>query len=98
VTCLHAQTGQQAAEVQLPSDTPLVAASFSSTLKPFYSTEENKEMMDIGIHSIIPLYPPGEENESIKVGSSRPAHFLGKNLEVYIDMSRFHLPEPPVSA
>uniref|UniRef100_A0A8C0ZNJ2 Maestro heat-like repeat-containing protein family member 2A n=1 Tax=Castor canadensis TaxID=51338 RepID=A0A8C0ZNJ2_CASCN len=42
------------------------ALSHLSTLKPFYSTEENKEMMDIGIHSIIPLYPPGEENESIK--------------------------------
>ncbi|KAF5919344.1 hypothetical protein HPG69_010744, partial [Diceros bicornis minor] len=37
-----------------------------SKLKPFYSTEENSELMDISIHSVISLQAPGEDNESIK--------------------------------
>lgn len=41
---------------------------FLSTLKPFYSSEESTELMDIGIHTVISLQPPGEDNESIKVG------------------------------
>uniref|UniRef100_A0A2K6FDH7 Maestro heat like repeat family member 2A n=1 Tax=Propithecus coquereli TaxID=379532 RepID=A0A2K6FDH7_PROCO len=46
------------------------ALSHLSKLKPFYSTEENSELMDIGIHSVISLQPPREDNESITVGSS----------------------------
>ncbi|XP_069868076.1 maestro heat-like repeat-containing protein family member 2A isoform X1 [Dipodomys merriami] len=42
------------------------ALSHLSTLKPFYSTEESSELMDISIHSVISLQPPGEDNESIK--------------------------------
>ncbi|XP_031308306.2 maestro heat-like repeat-containing protein family member 2A [Camelus dromedarius] len=41
------------------------ALSHLSKLKPFYSTEESSELMDISIHSVISLQPPGE-NESIK--------------------------------
>ncbi|XP_054426726.1 maestro heat-like repeat-containing protein family member 2A [Pteronotus mesoamericanus] len=37
-----------------------------SELKPFYSTEENSELMDASIHSVVSLVPPGEDNESIK--------------------------------
>ncbi|XP_008136942.3 maestro heat-like repeat-containing protein family member 2A [Eptesicus fuscus] len=37
-----------------------------SKVKPFYSTEENSELMDISIHSVISLQPPGKDNESIK--------------------------------
>lgn len=37
------------------------------------------ELMDISIHAIISLQPPGEDNESVKVGSSgRPPCFLGQ--------------------
>ncbi|KAB0388173.1 hypothetical protein FD755_003129 [Muntiacus reevesi] len=42
------------------------ALSYLSKLKPFYSTEESNELMDISIHSVISLQPPGESNESIK--------------------------------
>ncbi|XP_057602467.1 maestro heat-like repeat-containing protein family member 2A [Hippopotamus amphibius kiboko] len=42
------------------------ALSCLSKLKPFYSTEENSELMDISIHSVISLQPPGENNESVK--------------------------------
>ncbi|XP_061062043.1 maestro heat-like repeat-containing protein family member 2A isoform X2 [Eubalaena glacialis] len=42
------------------------ALSYLSKLKPFYSTEENSDLMDISIHSVISLQPPGENNESIK--------------------------------
>ncbi|CAI9152513.1 unnamed protein product [Rangifer tarandus platyrhynchus] len=42
------------------------ALSYLSKLKPFYSTEERSELMDISIHSVISLQPPGESNESIK--------------------------------
>ncbi|XP_016060098.1 PREDICTED: maestro heat-like repeat-containing protein family member 2A [Miniopterus natalensis] len=37
-----------------------------SKVKPFYSAEENSELMDISIHSVISLQPPGKDNESIK--------------------------------
>ncbi|XP_023980516.1 LOW QUALITY PROTEIN: maestro heat-like repeat-containing protein family member 2A [Physeter macrocephalus] len=42
------------------------ALSYLSKLKPFYSTEVNSELVDISIHSVISLQPPGENNESIK--------------------------------
>ncbi|GAB5576106.1 maestro heat-like repeat-containing protein family member 2A isoform X5 [Prionailurus iriomotensis] len=42
------------------------ALSHLSSLKPFYSTEENNELMDISIHSVISLQPPLEDNESIQ--------------------------------
>uniref|UniRef100_A0A8C2S2V1 Maestro heat-like repeat-containing protein family member 2A n=1 Tax=Capra hircus TaxID=9925 RepID=A0A8C2S2V1_CAPHI len=42
------------------------ALSYLSKLKPFYSTEESSDLMDISIHSVISLQPPGESNESIK--------------------------------
>ncbi|XP_008054484.1 maestro heat-like repeat-containing protein family member 2A [Carlito syrichta] len=42
------------------------ALSHLSKLKPFYKMEENSELMDISIHSVISLQPPGEDNESIK--------------------------------
>ncbi|KAM9085449.1 LOW QUALITY PROTEIN: maestro heat-like repeat-containing protein family member 2A [Megaptera novaeangliae] len=42
------------------------ALSSLSKLKPFYSTEENSDLVDISIHSVISLQPPGENNESIK--------------------------------
>nr|XP_020768222.1 maestro heat-like repeat-containing protein family member 2A isoform X3 [Odocoileus virginianus texanus] len=42
------------------------ALSYLSKLKPFYSTEERSELMDISTHSVISLQPPGESNESIK--------------------------------
>ncbi|XP_075807834.1 maestro heat-like repeat-containing protein family member 2A [Microtus pennsylvanicus] len=42
------------------------ALSQLSTLKPFYSSEESMELMDISIHAIISLQPPGEDNESVK--------------------------------
>ncbi|KAJ8781617.1 hypothetical protein J1605_010875 [Eschrichtius robustus] len=42
------------------------ALSYLSKLKPFYSTEENSDLMDISIHSVISLQPPGGNNESIK--------------------------------
>ncbi|XP_011370660.1 maestro heat-like repeat-containing protein family member 2A [Pteropus vampyrus] len=43
------------------------ALSHLSKVKPFYSSEENSELMDISIHSLISLQPPGEDNESIKL-------------------------------
>uniref|UniRef100_A0A8C0CBE5 Maestro heat like repeat family member 2A n=1 Tax=Balaenoptera musculus TaxID=9771 RepID=A0A8C0CBE5_BALMU len=42
------------------------ALSYLSKLKPFYTTEENSDLVDISIHSVISLQPPGENNESIK--------------------------------
>uniref|UniRef100_A0A8C6W7M8 Maestro heat-like repeat family member 2A n=1 Tax=Nannospalax galili TaxID=1026970 RepID=A0A8C6W7M8_NANGA len=42
------------------------ALSQLSTLKPFYSSEESSELMDISIHAVISLQPPGEDNEPIK--------------------------------
>ncbi|XP_036109258.1 maestro heat-like repeat-containing protein family member 2A [Molossus molossus] len=42
------------------------ALSHLSKVRPFYSAEENSELMDIGIHSVISLQPPAEDNESIK--------------------------------
>lgn len=57
--------------------TPAFApASFPSKLKPFYSLEESSELMDIGIHSVISLQPPGGDNESMKVGA--PGHRAGR--------------------
>uniref|UniRef100_G3UEQ0 Maestro heat like repeat family member 2A n=1 Tax=Loxodonta africana TaxID=9785 RepID=G3UEQ0_LOXAF len=38
-----------------------------SKLKPFYSVEENSELMDISLHAVISLQPPGEDNDSIKI-------------------------------
>ncbi|XP_052605263.1 maestro heat-like repeat-containing protein family member 2A [Peromyscus californicus insignis] len=42
------------------------AFSQLSTLKPFYSSEESIELMDISIHTVISLQPPGEDNQSVK--------------------------------
>ncbi|XP_058556580.1 LOW QUALITY PROTEIN: maestro heat-like repeat-containing protein family member 2A [Neofelis nebulosa] len=42
------------------------ALAHLSSLKPFYSTEENNELMDISVHSVISLQPPLEDNESIQ--------------------------------
>ncbi|XP_048663951.1 maestro heat-like repeat-containing protein family member 2A [Marmota marmota marmota] len=42
------------------------ALSHLSKLRPFYSIEESNELMDISLHSVISLQPPGEDNESIK--------------------------------
>lgn len=56
------------------------------------------ELMDISIHAIISLQPPGEDNESVKVGSSgRPPCFLGQNPELYIGIGRLHFPKPPTT-
>ncbi|KAL6070320.1 hypothetical protein STEG23_008574 [Scotinomys teguina] len=42
------------------------ALSQLSTLKPYYSSEDSIELMDISIHAVISLQPPGEDNESVK--------------------------------
>ncbi|XP_069926113.1 maestro heat-like repeat-containing protein family member 2A isoform X6 [Oryctolagus cuniculus] len=42
------------------------ALAHLSKLKPFYSLEESSELMDISIHSVISLQPPGGDNESMK--------------------------------
>ncbi|XP_066089105.1 maestro heat-like repeat-containing protein family member 2A [Saccopteryx bilineata] len=42
------------------------ALSHLSQVKPSYSTEENSELMDISMNSVISLQPPGKDNESIK--------------------------------
>ncbi|XP_058521134.1 maestro heat-like repeat-containing protein family member 2A isoform X1 [Ochotona princeps] len=42
------------------------ALSQLSKLKPSYSMEESSELLDIGIHSVISLQPPGDNNEAIK--------------------------------
>lgn len=92
--------GSGAAEAQLPSDcSSLVTASFPSKLKPFYSTEENSELMDISIHSVISLQLPGEDNESIKVGpSGMPLCWVRTwKLTLTWAMLRVHLPEPASS-
>ncbi|KAM5228684.1 maestro heat-like repeat-containing protein family member 2A [Ctenodactylus gundi] len=52
-----------------------------SKLKPFYSTEESNELMDISIHSVISLQPPGEENESIKILYVNALHSLERLIE-----------------
>lgn len=69
-----------------------VASSVPSQVKPLYSTEENSELMDISMHSVISLPPPGEDNESIVVGPSEPPPFLGQDWEGSFNTS----PEPPV--
>ena len=82
----HPRLGSGWQGLTSPPTTPPVT-SFPSKLKPFYSTEENSELVDISIRSVISLQPPGENNESIKVGPSGPPHLLGQDLEVYINMS-----------
>lgn len=82
----HASAPQTGQGLDTPLTTPLVTFSFPSKVKPFYSTEEVSELMDISIHSLISLQPPGEDNESIKVGPSGPPRFLGQDWEVYINM------------
>ncbi|XP_054977261.1 maestro heat-like repeat-containing protein family member 2A [Sorex araneus] len=42
------------------------ALAHLSKLKPFYSTEESAELMEISAHSVISLRPPAEDNESIR--------------------------------
>ncbi|KAG3275581.1 maestro heat like repeat family member 2A [Ictidomys tridecemlineatus] len=42
------------------------ALSHLSKLRPFYSIEESNELMDISLHSVISLQPPGEDSESIR--------------------------------
>lgn len=76
----------------LPLTTPFVTFSFLSKVKPFYSTEENSELMDISMHSVISLQPPEKDNESIKVGPSEPPHFLGQDLQVYFNMTSVESP------
>ncbi|KAM6169935.1 maestro heat-like repeat-containing protein family member 2A [Rhynchocyon petersi] len=44
----------------------LYALIHLSKLKPFYSVEEKDALMDIGLHSLISIVPPEEENDSIK--------------------------------
>uniref|UniRef100_A0A8D1FVC6 Maestro heat like repeat family member 2A n=1 Tax=Sus scrofa TaxID=9823 RepID=A0A8D1FVC6_PIG len=57
------------------------ALSYLSKLRPYYSTEENSELMDIGIHSVISLQPPGENNESIKTLYVNALHALEQLME-----------------
>ncbi|XP_025144976.3 LOW QUALITY PROTEIN: maestro heat-like repeat-containing protein family member 2A [Bubalus bubalis] len=57
------------------------ALSYLSKLKPFYSTEESSELMDISIHSVISLQPPGESNESIKTLYTNALHALEQLME-----------------
>ncbi|ELK14350.1 Protein LOC339766 [Pteropus alecto] len=57
------------------------ALSHLSKVKPFYSTEENSELMDISIHSLISLQPPGEDNESIKTLYTNALHALEQLME-----------------
>ncbi|XP_041506856.1 maestro heat-like repeat-containing protein family member 2A [Microtus oregoni] len=57
------------------------ALSQLSTLKPFYSSEESMELMDISIHAIISLQPPGEDNESVKTLYANALHSLKQLME-----------------
>nr|XP_058908883.1 maestro heat-like repeat-containing protein family member 2A [Kogia breviceps] len=57
------------------------ALSYLSKLKPFYSTEENSELVDISIHSVISLQPPGENSESIKTLYVSSLHALEQLME-----------------
>ncbi|XP_040087892.1 maestro heat-like repeat-containing protein family member 2A [Oryx dammah] len=57
------------------------ALSYLSKLKPFYPTEESSELMDISIHSVISLQPPGESNESIKTLYTNALHALEQLME-----------------
>ncbi|CAO2625361.1 Maestro heat-like repeat-containing protein family member 2A [Lemmus lemmus] len=57
------------------------ALSQLSTLKPFYSSEESMELMDISIHAIISLQPPGEDNESVKILYANALSFLKQLME-----------------
>ncbi|KAI4549823.1 hypothetical protein MG293_002153 [Ovis ammon polii] len=58
------------------------ALSYLSKLKPFYSTEESSELMDISIHSVISLQPPGESNESVKVVEEEDKSLADRELSV----------------
>lgn len=82
----HVSTPQMGQGPSCSLTTPLVTFSIPSKVKPFYSIEENSELMDVCIHSLISLQPPGEDNESSKVGPSGPPHFLGQDLDIYIHM------------
>ncbi|XP_044922736.1 maestro heat-like repeat-containing protein family member 2A [Mustela putorius furo] len=57
------------------------ALSHLSNLKPFYSTEESNELMDISIHSVISLQPPAEDNESIQTLYANAKHALEQLME-----------------
>ncbi|XP_059741206.1 maestro heat-like repeat-containing protein family member 2A isoform X5 [Bos taurus] len=57
------------------------ALSYLSKLKPFYATEESSELMDISIHSVISLQPPGDSNESIKTLYTNALHALEQLME-----------------
>ncbi|XP_045650023.1 maestro heat-like repeat-containing protein family member 2A isoform X2 [Ursus americanus] len=57
------------------------ALSHLSNLKPFYSTEENNELMDISIRSVISLQPPAEDNESIQTLYANAKHALEQLME-----------------
>ncbi|CAK7321248.1 Maestro heat-like repeat-containing protein family member 2A [Vulpes lagopus] len=57
------------------------ALSHLSNLKPFYSMEENNELMDISIHSVISLQPPAEDNESIQTLYANAMHALEQLME-----------------
>ncbi|KAM6152765.1 LOW QUALITY PROTEIN: maestro heat-like repeat-containing protein family member 2A [Erethizon dorsatum] len=52
------------------------ALSHLSKLRPFYSSEESSELMEISILSVISLQPPGEDNESIKTLYTKALHYL----------------------
>ncbi|XP_004674818.1 PREDICTED: maestro heat-like repeat-containing protein family member 2A [Condylura cristata] len=54
----------------------LEALTHLSTLRPFYSTEESSELMDISLHAVISLQPPAEDNESIKTLYANALHAL----------------------
>ncbi|XP_077011610.1 maestro heat-like repeat-containing protein family member 2A isoform X2 [Tamandua tetradactyla] len=55
--------------------------SHLSKLKPFYSMEENSELMDISIHSVISLQPPVEDNESIKILYANAVNTVARLME-----------------
>uniref|UniRef100_A0A8C2W633 Maestro heat like repeat family member 2A n=1 Tax=Chinchilla lanigera TaxID=34839 RepID=A0A8C2W633_CHILA len=57
------------------------ALSHLSKLRPFYSTEESSELMEISIHSVISLQPPGEDNEAIKTLYVNALHSLEQLME-----------------
>ncbi|XP_019483814.1 PREDICTED: maestro heat-like repeat-containing protein family member 2A [Hipposideros armiger] len=57
------------------------ALSHLSKVKPFYSTEENSELMDVCTHSFISLQPPGEDNESSKTLYTNALHSLEQLME-----------------
>ncbi|XP_053759476.1 maestro heat-like repeat-containing protein family member 2A isoform X2 [Panthera pardus] len=64
-----------------PVRTMAIEALSHLSLKPFYSTEENNELMDISIHSVISLQPPLEDNESIQTLYANALQALGHLME-----------------